>query len=496
MTALWQLSDRAPDDVAVEDADRSLTWGELDRRTTAFAHGLAALGAPPGSHVAIVVGNRVEFVEAVIGAWRAGCSYTPLKTGWTAREIDYVLGDASTRVVVADRPAARDAAAARDLPVVDLEAAYEEWLGGQSGEPLPDDRCGWKLAYTSGTTGRPKGVVPAGAGSTPFAAGWGGVAAYAEMLRLPREGTHLFVSRLFNGAPLTFGLGALARGARLRILPRWDAAAALAALAQPDVTSTILVPTMFRQLLALPDVDRSTPPAPALQTVLHGGEPCPVALKRAMLDWFGPVLVEYYGFTEGGMTIADAAEWLERPGTVGRPMSGLAVQVVDDDGEPLPPRTEGTVCFVAPGRRFDYLGDAERTAAAYLGDGFTVGDVGWVDEDGYLFISGRRADVVITAGVNVYPAEVEEALADVPGVVDMCAVGAPDPERGEIVVLHVVPASGVDPDALLAALADTADGRLAPYKRPVRTVLVDEVPRDATGKLLRRVVRDGHGSSR
>ena len=491
MTALWQLSGRSPDDVAVEDGSRALTWGELDRRTTAFGHGLEALGATPGSHVAISVGNRVEFLEAVLGAWRAGCSYTPLKTGWTEREVDHVLGDAATRVVVTDRDAARAAAAARGLPVVDPdEPAYEAWLDSRPAAPLPDDRCGWKLAYTSGTTGHPKGVVPSGAGSTPFAQGWAGVAAYAELLRLPGEGTHLFASRLFNGAPLTFGLGALARGARLRVLPRWDARAALAALADPQVTSTILVPTMLRQLLTLPDVDRSAPPAPGLRTLLHGGEPCPVPLKRALLEWFGPVLVEYYGFTEGGMTVADSDEWLARPGTVGRPMPGLGVRIVDDDGVPVPPRTEGLITFVAGGgRRFDYLGDRDRTSAAYVGDGFTVGDVGWLDEDGYLFVSGRRADVVITAGVNVYPAEIEEALAEVSGVADMCAVGVPDPERGEVVVLHVVPAPAADVTAMLAALEEVARERLAPYKRPARTEVVEAVPRDATGKLLRGQLR-------
>lgn len=491
MSALWELASRAPSDIAVDDTTHSLTWGELDERTNRFGHALESL-APPGSHVAIVAGNRLEFLEAVIGAWRAGYVNTPLKSSWTAREIDQVLEDAGTKVVVTDRDAARAAAAERGIAVIDFDAGYESLLAGASAAPLPADRCGWRMSYTSGTTGRPKGVVRAGVETTPFPAAWAASTGYAEMLQLPREGVHLFGSRLFNGAPLTFGLAALAHGARLRIMPRWDAVEALALLGDPEVTSTVMVPTMFRQLLALPDVDRSRPAAPGLRTLLHGGEPCPAPVKRAILDWFGPVLIEYYGFTEGAMTFADSAAWLARPGTVGKPMAGLDVCVVDDHGSVLPPRTEGTVAFVpAEGeRRFRYLNDDGKTDAAHVGGAFTVRDVGWVDEDGYLYISGRAADVVITAGMNVYPAEIEDALADVPGVADLCAVGAPDEERGEVVALFVTLLPGADEPSVRAALDAAAADRLARYKRPATTLVVNEIPRDPTGKLLRAPLRD------
>ncbi len=486
------LSGRDRHDVAVEDDRRSLSWGELDERSLAFAHALDDHGAAPGGQVAVVVGNRVEFVEAVIGAWRAGCAYSPLKTSWTAAEIDYVLADAGTRVVVTDRPAARAAAAARGLPVVDVDDdGYDEWLRTHSSAPLTGVRCGYKLPYTSGTTGVPKGVVMTGSGTTTFAQGWAGIARYAEQLGLPGHGTHLFASRLFNGAPQTFGFGALARGARLRIMPRWDARAALDALADPDVSSTIMVPTMFRQLLAVPGVDRSRTPAPGLRTLVHGGEPCPVAVKQAMAEWFGDVLVEYYGFTEGGMTVVRGDEWRARPGTVGRPLPGLSVRILDRAGEPLPPGHEGEVCFVAgAGRRFRYLHDDEKTDAAHRGQSFTVGDVGRLDDDGFLFISGRRADVIVSAGVNVYPAEVEAALCAVSGVADLCAVGGPDAERGEVVVLYVAVDAAAREADVLDELDRTARTRLAPYKRPRRIEVVAQVPRDPAGKLLRRALRD------
>lgn len=440
--------------------------------------------------MALVAGNRLEFLEVVLGLWRAGHVYTPLKTGWTATEIGVVLDDARTALVVTDRPAAREAALARGLPVIDLDDDFEGWLGRQSNDVQPADRCGWKLPYTSGTTGRPKGVVPVGAGTVPFADAFRRTASLAELVRLPGEGVHLFVSRLFHGAPLTFGLGALARGARLRILTRWDASVALDMLSDGEVTSTTMVPTMFRQLLALRDVDRSPPPAPGLRTLLHGGEPCPLPLKRAMLDWFGPVLVEYYGFTEGGMTVADSTEWLARPGTVGRSMPGLSMRILDDAGTSLPPRCEGTVAFAADtGATFSYLRDPERTDAARVGDAFTVGDIGWADEQGYLYISGRRADVIVSGGVNVYPAEVEEALTDVPGIRDLCAVGGPDPVRGEAVVLFVAIDAGADEDDVRRSVDARARERLAAYKQPQRIVVSSDIPRDDTGKLLRAALR-------
>jgi len=488
---LHRLAGVAPTAIAVEDGVGQLSWAELDRRSTLVGNGVEALGAIPGTHVAICVSNRTEFIEASIGAWRAGCSYTPVKTGWTAREIGDVLDNAETRVVVTDREGARAAASERGLPVIDLDADYEGWLAEQSDAPLTGERFGFKMSYTSGTTGRPKGVRLPGSGTTPFDQAWAGLAYWAEVQQLPGEGAHLFVSRLFNGAPNTFGMGAMARGATLRIMRSWDPAAALAALAAPDVTSTIMVPTMFRQLLALPGVDRSVRPAPQIVTILHGGEPCPIPLKEAIADWFGEVLVEYYGFSEGGFTIVAPEEWRSRPGTVGRPIGGMTVKILDADGHEVGPHTEGTVYFQPPpGRTFSYQNDSAKTAAAYRGDAYTVGDIGWLDEDGFLYLCGREADVVVSAGVNVYPAEIEQALFDVPGVRDLCAVGGPDDERAEAVVLFVALAAGTDSDTVLAALDAAATERLAGYKRPRTTVVVDDIPRDQTGKMLRRVLRD------
>src|SRR5438067_1503602 len=311
---LWELASREPGDLALEDDRARVSWGELEERTNAVGHGVEAMGLIPGDHVALVAGNRTGFVEVLLGVQRAGMVVTPLKTDWTPDEIDAVLEDAGTALVVTDGDAARAAATRRGLPVLDLDAAFEEWLGRQDGGPLPADRRGWRMSYTSGTTGRPKGVVHPWSGATSFSDSFVRSAGWAEAAALPGDGPHLMASRMFHGAPLTFGLSAMARGASLRIMPRWEPVVFLRRIAD-GARSTALVPTMFRQLLARPEDERRSFEAPSLHTVLHGGEPCPPALKRRMVEWWGPVFVEYFGFTEGGMTLASTTDWLSRPGT-------------------------------------------------------------------------------------------------------------------------------------------------------------------------------------
>jgi long-chain acyl-CoA synthetase len=488
---LWQLTGRQRGEVAIEDAVRRVTWGDLDERTNAVGHGVEALGLAPGDHVAVVVGNRAEFIEVVLGVQRAGMVVTPLKTSWTPEEIGVVLDDAHSKLIVTDVDAARRAGSDRRVVVVDIDR-FEPWLASQDRAPLPADRRGWRMSYTSGTTGRPKGVVHAWSGQSPFSEAFTRSTGWAQAARLPGDGTHLMASQLFHGAPLTFGLAAMALGAPMRIMPRWDPAEFLRHIAD-GAASTTLVPTMFRQLLALPESERRAVDLKALRTVLHGGEPCPPDLKRRMVEWWGPVCVEYFGFSEGGMTLATTEDWLARPGTVGRALPHQEILVLDDDGRPLPAGTEGTVYFrFLDGTRFSYFGDQAKTEAAYGPDGaFTAGDIGWLDGDGYLYISGRRAEVIVSAGVNVYPAEVEAVIDGVDGVADVAVVGGPDPERGERVVAFVVPAAGVAGEDLIAAVEAASRQRLAGYKRPRQVVLCGEVPRDPTGKLLRTRLHDG-----
>jgi long-chain acyl-CoA synthetase len=486
---LWELVGREPDAEAVRDPRGSLSWAELDRRTNAVGNGLGALGLAPGAHVTLACTNRVDLVAALLGVQRAGMCVTPVKTSWTADEIGYVLGDAASGAVITDIAAGRAAASVAGVPVVDLDDGFDDWMTAQSVDPLPLDRRGSRMSYTSGTTGRPKGVVRASDGARVFAEQFPAQAAWAHRLHLPGDAPHLVVAQLFHGAPLTFGLAALAAGAPMWILDRWDPTAFLAALAE-GAGSSILVPSMFRELLALPAEVRDAADVSAVRTLVHGGEPCPPDLKRRMLAWLGPVLVEYYGFTEGGMTVADSDEWEARPGTVGRPSPPLRILVLDDDGRELPPGEAGTVyASTGSARPFAYRNDPAKTDAVYRGDAFTAGDVGWVDEDGYLFLCGRAADVIVAAGVNVYPAEIEAVLDRVAEITEVGVVAGPHPVRGEQPVAFVVPAPGIGTDEALAAV-DAAAADLARYKRPREVHVVDTLPRDATGKLLRRHLQD------
>jgi len=491
---LYELAGRDPGGVALEDATVRRSWGELDRRSCAIAHGLRGM-VPPGSHVALVASNRVEFIEVALGCLRAGLVYTPIKSSWTPVEITNILTDASTALVVTDMESARRAATDTELPLVDLDDGFDSWVSRQADAPLPYELAGRKVTYTSGTTGRPKGVVPAYQGLRPFALSFAASARMAEVTGLPGEGVHLFVSHLFHGAPLTFGLGALARGATVRIVPQWDPEAVLRAMAD-GVTSTSMVPTMFRQLLRLPVELRSAFRAPELVTVLHGGEACPLPVKRAMLEWLGPRLMEYYGFSEGGMTVATSEEWLERPGTVGRPRNQQHILIVDDAGREVGPGLEGTIYFATPdGVTFSYLNDEAKTAAAHRGNAFTVGDVGRLDEEGYLYVTGRKSDVIISAGVNIYPAEIESVLGDIEGLADLAIVGVPDELRGEQVAAVIVTAAAAEADKVAARLGAVAAERLAGYKRPRLIFEASSLPRDPTGKLLRNALREqlAHG---
>lgn len=494
--ALWRLAEAVPAAPALVDARGALSWLELEARTNQLARGLESFGLEPGAHIVLSASNRREFIESLLACLRAGMVVTPVKTGWRAEELAYVLADAGTRLVITDGATARSTAEHAGVPVLDLDRGvgqgFESWLSTHDESPLPLDRCGIRMSYTSGTTGRPKGVMRSMDLARPFADAFAASSQFARILEVPSYGPHLNASALFHGAPLAFSLSLLAAGAPLHILGNWDAEAALEALAE-GIHSTCLVPTMFRQFLALPEAVRARFSAPQLNCVLHGGEPCPQPLKQRMLAWWGPILTEYYGMTEGGMTVATAHEWLERPGTVGRATRGMSLEIRSAEGEILPAGTPGTIYFRNPaGRTFRYRNEPEKTEDAYIDEGaFTVGDIGFLDTEGYLFISGRQADLIVSGGVNIYPAEVEDLLHGLADIADACVTSEPDEIRGESVVACVVltPAAADDREAALARIGAACEERLAGYKRPRRFLVRPEVPRDGTGKLLRQQVR-------
>lgn len=502
MGVLLELATARPDALAVDDLTRTRTYAELVDRATRGAHLLSdTFGVGAGDHAAFVLGNRVELVELTVAAMLAGAWITPVNGHLTAEEIGYVLDDSGARVVFCDaehEDRVRPVAGGR--PVVLAGDELDGLLADADDTPVdPGGPPGATMCYTSGTTGRPKGVKRARAATVEAALR--GLDAYGRAIGLDGGGPHLVTGPLYHAAPLGFALMDLGNGAPLVLMPRWDAARALALLAERAVRNTHLVPTMFVRLLRLPEDVRARFDPSGLGTVLHGAAPIAPAVKRRMLEWWGPVLVEYWGGSEGGVvTLVDSAGWLAHPGTVGRPVRGYEVFAVGPAGERLRPGATGTLYARLPGVEevFAYHGDPDKTARAHLGPGtYTLGDVGRVEADGFVYLSDRAAHTIISGGVNVYPAEVEAVLAEHPAVGDVAVFGVPDDEWGESVYAVVEPAPGVAPGpALEADLVAFARAHLAGYKVPRRIEFDRELPRTPTGKLAVRTLRDRHWAGR
>jgi long-chain acyl-CoA synthetase len=309
----------------------------------------------------------------------------------------------------------------------------------------------------------------------------------------PLTGRHLVSAGMHHGGCQGFYFGALNVGQALVILGRFDPEAALAAIERHRVTTAYMVPTQFVRLLRLPDATRSRYDVSSLEVVVHSAAPCPVEVKQAMLDWWGPVIWETYGGAEGAAAIAKPHRWLERPGTVGRAVRGVTIRILDEEGNDLPSGETGNIYVEVPSRSFSYRDDPELTAAVHRGTAFTLGDIGYLDTEGYLFLRDRAKDMIISGGVNIYPAEVEAVLGAHPSVGDVAVIGVPDPEWGESVRAIVEPAPGSAPSAdLEAALIAFCRSRLAGYKCPRAIDFRAQLPRTDTGKLLKRLLREDY----
>ncbi|WP_283135976.1 AMP-binding protein [Rhizohabitans arisaemae] len=490
----------APDDICLDDFRGRRSWRDFDGDVRRLMAVLADHGVRAGDTVALLMHNRVEYLETVFACTALGVTCVPMNWHMAAEEIAYVLADSGALVVVCD-DVCRDLVPSGGPAVVSVDGeAGERIRTGAAMDVAPDNPAGKIMFYTSGTTGRPKGVRLDGGGSVADE--------FAEYRRLASgsgvegAGPHLVTGPLYHGAPLMSALLALAAGAPVLIMTRWDAEAFLAHVQEHRVRDTHLVPIMFVRLLRLPKDVRNRYDLSSLVTVHHGAAPVPIPVKHQMIEWFGPVLREYWASTEGGTyTEVTSAEWLRRPGTVGRPINGYEVFAVDDSGTPLPPGQPGTLCLRAPdGGGFRYHGDAAKTAATFSDTlTFSIGDIGYVDEDGYVFLVDRTAEVIISGGVNIYPAEIELCLLEHEAVADAAVYSLPDDEWGETVHAAVVLAdpaqSGshdrVVEETLRAALAE----RIARFKVPRTFRFVDKLPRTDAGKLNRRHLRLGHRPS-
>jgi len=490
-----------PNGLALDDLTRRRTWAELADRCTRIAHLLRdVLGLRANDHAAMLMGNRVEGVELTLGAILAGVWFTPINHHLQAAEIAYIIEDSGAQVVFVDaehEAAARRAAVPRIvLAGAELNAA----LAAASDEPMPlSGPAGATMIYTSGTTGRPKGVKrtrPATLGAALAAAAAAGTA-----LGLDGSGPHLVTGPLYHAAPLLFAIYDQLNGAPIIIMPHWDAVRMLALVQDRAVRHTHMVPTMFVRLLRLDDNVRGTFDLSSLRLVLHGAAPIAPAVKQRMIEWWGPILVEYWGATEGGFcTLVDSAEWLTHPGTVGRATANFEVFAVDARGRRLPAGEVGVLYCRHKhlDHVFEYHGAPEKTAASYLKPGvFTTGDVGRVDADGYVYLTDRAASLIISGGVNIYPAEIEQALQQHPAVADACVFGVPDDEWGEAVKAAVELIDGRQPSRELEAdILEFARARLAGYKVPRSIDFEKQLPRYPTGKLHTRLLRERYWKGR
>jgi len=491
-----------PDAMALADERQTLTWSQIDPILNRGANGLLA-ERPPITRIAVYAHNSVETVLAHLIGLHAGVSTVPANFHFTTDELVYILQDSGAKIVFTGPESVATAKAAAEQvggvkviawrsPPIEGVIPWDAWLAASSeAEPPTDMPPQPHLHYTSGTTGRPKGVETP---PTMFPR----KATVRELFETLKANSaamgdrspSMAVSPLYHTGPLG-SVRALGGGTSMAIMSRFDAEKVLETIEKFKVKSTLMVPTHFQRLLALPEEVRRKYDVSSMQVLSHTGAACPRDVKRAMIEWFGPVLTEAYGATESGSTnMITSQEWLQKPGSVGKTLPPFELIVVSEDGERLGPNQPGQLYFRdTTGRGIIYHNDEEKTRAAHLEPGvFTLGEVGYFDDDGYVFITDRVSDMIVSGGVNIYPAETEQVLVQHPKVGDVAVVGAPNKEMGEEVKALVVPKDPKDPPTA-EELDRFCRERLAGYKCPRSYDIVDDIGRNAMGKVNKRELR-------
>ena len=498
----------APDRAAavMDKSGERTTYAQLEERSIRLANALRERGLRRGDVVAVLSENHIRYMEVYWAAIRSGLYLTPINRHLAPEEISYQLNDSGAIALVASHSFAELAAAALDdAPRVAVRLmwdgkgarfdAYEDVLSAASPEQTGLMPRGEAMVYSSGTTGRPKGIRRPLSGkdlSSPDVVGTGWLE--QQLLRMSDKSVYLCPAPLYHSAGLQWSAGVHELGATLVIMENFDPERLLAVIERERVTHAQVVPTMLVRILKLDSEVRDRYDLSSLECLVHAAAPCPEEVKRAMIGWLGPIVDEYYAGTEGsGLTYISSRDWLAHPGSVGKPVTGVP-HICDELGNQVPARTPGLVYFEQPVAPFEYHGDAEKTRSSRHPEHpnwTAVGDIGYLDEEGYLYLTDRQNFMIISGGVNIYPAEIENALVMHDKVLDVAVFGLPDPEMGQFVqaVVQVMP--GVEPSAELAEeLRTYARGRLAGYKVPRRIDFRDELPRLPTGKMAKRVLRD------
>ncbi|OHB27624.1 MAG: acyl-CoA synthetase [Phenylobacterium sp. RIFCSPHIGHO2_01_FULL_69_31] len=493
-------SDRAA--YIMAGSGETVTYRQLDERSNQGAHLFRSLGLKPGDVIALLMDNNPRYFEIAWAAQRSGLYFTCISSKLTAGEVEYIVGDCGAKALITSPGVG---AVVDELPGVlkgvklymvgEARSPYESFEAARAGfptTPIADETAGSDMLYSSGTTGRPKGVKPALTGAAidePNAL----VMMTQGLFGFPEGCTYISPAPLYHAAPLRWCMSVHKLGGTVIVMEKFDPEAALALIEKYKVNVGQFVPTHFVRMLKLPEEVRKKYDVSSMVSAVHAAAPCPVPVKEQMIAWWGPVIYEYYAGTEGnGFCFIKSDEWLTHKGSVGRAVLG-ELRICDEDGEPLPPRAEGVVHF-ANGPPLSYHNAPEKIAEGTNKHGWTtLGDVGWMDEEGYLYLTDRKSFMIISGGVNIYPQEIENLLIGHPKVADAAVVGAPDEEMGEKVVAVIQPMDWAEAgDALRNELMAYARQNLSHVKSPRMLDFMQELPRHPTGKLYKRLIRDAY----
>ena len=506
----WNFAQQDPEKLALVDPNEKLwTRGELLDQANRIAHGLRSLGLKQGDCVAVVLENCAEFYQIHLAITQIGMYMTPINNHLTGPEIAYIVEDSGAKIFVGSARFQDACVAAREeldfstthafsVGPVDGFRPFAELTDGQP-TTMPEDRlAGQVMNYTSGTTGRPKGVRRGLAPISPdlvatLTTGFLGMFG----LQPEDDNVHICGSPLYHTAVLVFSSSSLHMGHAVVLMDKWMPAEMLRLIDQYKVTHSHMVPTQFHRLLKLPEEVRERHDMGSLRTMIHAAAPCPIETKWKMLNWWGDTIYEYYAATEGGGTLVTPQEWREKPGTVGKAWANSDIKIYDEEANELGAGTVGTVYMLLGQADFEYKDAGQKTRDNRIGNYFTVGDVGELDDDGYLFLRDRKTDMIISGGANIYPAEIEAELIQHPKVADVAVFGIPNDDWGEEIKAVIQPIDGeTGGESLTAEIFSWCGDRLAKMKTPRTIDFLEELPRDPNGKLYKRKLRDPYWEGR